>query len=101
MSIGRRSLVAAAATLPLQTWLKALADKPDSVSERLVLTRFTGSNPEVLAGGMMNHIATPCLFRRIKRRFRLPENRMPSAITPGVAWTDNRDHAAGSFLSLV
>jgi hypothetical protein len=48
MSIRRRSLVAAAATLPVQPWLKALADKPDSDSEHLVLTRFTGSSLDVL-----------------------------------------------------
>ena len=50
MPIGRRSLVAAASTLPVQPWLKALADKSASVSQQLVLTKFTGSNPEVLAG---------------------------------------------------
>ena len=50
MSVGRRSLVATVATLPGQPRLKALADKPASVSEQLVLTRFTSANPEVRPG---------------------------------------------------
>ena len=50
MSIARRSLVATAATLPIQPWLKAFAAQPDSGSDNLVLTRVSGSETDMLPG---------------------------------------------------
>jgi len=50
MSIARRSLVAAAATLPVQPWLNALAAQPDAGRDNLVLTRVSGSATDMLPG---------------------------------------------------
>ena len=50
MSIARRSLVAAAVTLPVQPWLKALAAQPDAGKDNLVLTLVSGSETDMLPG---------------------------------------------------